>query len=318
MGKNTSIEWTDHSFSPWLGCEKIRPACANCYAAGWAKRAGRPELWNGERMRTSDAYWQQPLKWHKAIPEGQTQTVFSAQLADVFDNKATPAWRDDFWELIRATPRLTWLLLSKRIGNAPRMLPPDWGDGYPNVYLGSTIGDRKDLEHDAAKLKAIPARVHFWSAEPLLEDLGLIPQDLLPEWVICGFESGPKARPPHPDLARNLRDQCVTAGVPFLFKQWGEWWPYCQMPHGWLDERFETFSHEDWGIRDRRVNRFLDSHAVVTYPDGAESLTHQQSIETPNAFRAGAMTCLKVGTKVSGRLLDGMLWDEYPRERAAA
>lgn len=238
MAEHSSIEWTADSdgrpgatFNPWLGCAKLSPACANCYAETWAKRTGHAALWDGERRRTSEAYWRQPLKWnHKAAAEGRRIKVFCASLADVFDNQVPGAWRCDLWDLIYYTPHLDWLLLTKRPQNIAKMLPlkahgalADWGDGWPNVWLGTTGEDRDRYRQRWPHLADIPARVRFLSYEPALGSMGDLHLRCAgsPDWVIVGGESGPNARPMHPQWARDVRDQCVAAGVPYFFKQWG-------------------------------------------------------------------------------------------------
>ena len=188
--------------------------------------------------------------------------VFCASLADVFDNEVPDEWRVDLFRLIEATPNLDWLLLTKRIGNAAEMMFRARGGHLPllpNVWLGATVVNQTEVDRDVPKLLATPAAVRFLSIEPMLgsvdvspfmwpvcgwwkgphrsyreakaagAECGLKRQGLVSaharfiDWVICGGESGPKARPMHPDWARSLRNQCGAAGVPFLFKQWGEW-----------------------------------------------------------------------------------------------
>src|SRR5262245_30956356 len=113
MADRTGIEWADHTWSPWLGCTKVSSACDCCYAETWAKRAGRPELWRGERRRTSTAYWQRPIKWDKeAAAVGERRRVFPS-LCDPFDNQVPRRWSDDLWHRIELTPNLDWLLLTK-------------------------------------------------------------------------------------------------------------------------------------------------------------------------------------------------------------
>ena len=169
MGENSNIEWCDHTFNPWLGCTKISAACDHCYAEAWSKRAGSPELWQGQRRRTSAANWRQPYKWNaKAATEGKRARVFCASLADVFDNQADPAWRDDLWQIIQRTPWLDWLLLTKRPQNIAKMLPMGWGGGWPNVWLGTTCEEQEVADRNISHLLATPAAVRFVSAEPLL------------------------------------------------------------------------------------------------------------------------------------------------------
>lgn len=167
--------------------------------------------------------------------------VFCASLADVFDNEVPDEWRVDLFSLIDATPHLDWLLLTKRIGNVGNMLPVpfDFECLYPNVWLGATICNQAEADRDIPKLLAVPAAVRFLSMEPLLgpvnvyssmtgELLHTSGDDYNPgsiDWVIVGGESGPNARPMHPDWARSLRNQCASANVPMLLKQWGEFAP---------------------------------------------------------------------------------------------
>lgn len=229
MADQTRIEWCDSTFNPVVGCTKISAACDGCYAEAWAKRAGRSELWNGERARTSASNWRGPVKWNAASPEfvrehGRRQRVFCASLADVFDNQWDPRWRADLWTLIRATPHLDWLLLTKRPQNIRKMLPPDWCDGYPNVWLGVTAEDQDAYDSRYRKvLQFIPAVVRFISYEPALGPLNVVhPGDVHPDQVIAGGESGGDARAADPRWFRDVRDQCAPVGIAFLFKQWGE------------------------------------------------------------------------------------------------
>jgi protein gp37 len=123
--------------------------------------------------------------------------------------------------MIRETPNLDWLLLTKRPQNISKMLPDDWGNGWRNVWLGASTENRTEMLRRGAALKAIAAAVHFWSAEPLVESLGDIPAEIMPDWIIAGGESGNGARvwPGFEDACRSLRDQCRSAGVPFFMKQ---------------------------------------------------------------------------------------------------
>lgn len=227
MGKDSKIEWTDHTFNPWTGCTKVSAACDHCYAEAWAKRTGKPELWNGERRRTSAKYWQQPHQWGLASAMRDVgepkQRVFCASLADVFDNQVPAEWRADLWRLIRSTPELNWLLLTKRPQNIEKMrtsADEPWPWPFPNVWLGTTV-ESPDEYRRIKHLAAVPAACRFLSMEPLLAACPDVPLEGI-GLVICGGESGPGARPMNPNWARSLRDQCSAAGVPFHFKQWGE------------------------------------------------------------------------------------------------
>jgi protein gp37 len=259
MAENSSIEWCDHTFNPWEGCQKVGPGCDNCYAEARDIRFTGGAHWGpgAPRRLTSDANWRKPLVWNaQALKSGIRPRVFCASLADVFDNAVDPEWRARLWELVWMTPHLDWLLLTKRPGNISDMLPtatfvhPAWRGGWRNVWLGCTVVNQAEADRDLPKLLATPAAVRFISAEPLLGPVDLTnlsrlaglgvheysaldcdvdPEDdgdwhgAIIDWVITGGESGKNARPAHPDWFRSLRDQCAAAGVAFNFKQWGEW-----------------------------------------------------------------------------------------------
>jgi protein gp37 len=226
MVENSKIEWTDHTFNPWVGCTKISPACDHCYAEGWAKRTGNGALWQGARRRTSLANWRQPLKWDRdAEREGVRRKVFAASLADVFDNQAEPEWRRDLFDLVSMTPNLDWLLLTKRPQNIAKMIERDCTMGRlpENVWLGTTVENQDEAAKRISFLRAIPATVRFLSYEPALGPLAPDLDGI--HWVIAGGESGHGARIPNIEWFRALRDQCTSNGVSFFFKQWGEWAP---------------------------------------------------------------------------------------------
>lgn len=235
MAENSGIEWTHHTFNPWIGCTKVSPACDHCYAEEWNKRYEGGKNWGPHADRRRTKTWGNPVKWNaEAQRLGIRYRVFCASLADVFDNHKSilPEWREELWSLIKRTPHLDWLLLTKRPQNIKKYLPSDWGKGYPNVWLGVTVEDQKEAERRLPYLRSIPAAVRFLSCEPLLGPLELrrvaIPEyvgsmNMLMDgvgWVIAGGESGLNFRHADPDWFRALRDQCVEWNVPFLFKQW--------------------------------------------------------------------------------------------------
>jgi protein gp37 len=180
----------------------------------------------------SDEYWRQPLKWNKhAAATGARDRVFCASMADVFENREDLAEsRARLWELIAATPALDWLLLTKRPQHVEELAP--WRCEWPhNVWLGTTVENQRWAEKRIPLLLEQPARILFLSCEPLLGPINLAPWlssvngGRTLSWVIAGGESGHRARPMNPGWARALRDQCRAHGVPFLFKQWGNWSP---------------------------------------------------------------------------------------------
>jgi protein gp37 len=224
MGENTKIEWADHTFNPWMGCTKVSPACDNCYAAEMMdSRYGRVRWGAGEpRVRTKD--WSKPRKWNRdAEKSGTRPFVFCASLADVFDNEVPGQWRADLFELIAETPNLVWLLLTKRIGNVLRMVPPYFAFP-PNVAIGATMANQEEYERDAGKLKSVKERIAplftFGSFEPLLGPV-LMGSMYAPDWIIVGGESGKNARAMSLDWARSLRRQSEQFGRTFNFKQVG-------------------------------------------------------------------------------------------------
>ncbi|MCW3657582.1 phage Gp37/Gp68 family protein [Burkholderia cenocepacia] len=344
MSENTKIEWCDHTFNPWERCQKIGPGCDHCYAETRNARFGGGTAVNwgpgAPRRRTSPANWRKPLQWNRdgtfyAI-HGRRQRVFCASLADVFDNAVDPGWREDLFALIRSTPNLDWLLLTKRIGNVPAMISiiPGWLPD--NVWLGATIVNQEEADRDIPKLLAVPARVRFLSMEPLLGPVDLrLPTRIWTnsaggsscdhccngdrcddpthcergrpdwhvrcpycrgtgrgkpiDWVIVGGESGASARPMHPKWARDLRDQCTAAGVPFLFKQWGEWREPVE------GERYDTTMG-----RAQRMPAFIVSKTGTVH-----CFENDQT-------RDGGRTMLRVGKRAAGRMLDGHTHDEFP------
>jgi protein gp37 len=238
MAGFSKIEWTDSTFNPWVGCTKIeRPggkpsACDFCYAEKWAKRSGQVAWGNHPRRRTTPSYWNAPLAWDKQAPAfdakfGRRQRVFCASLADVFDNQADPAWRADLFDLIRACGSLDWLLLTKRPQNIRKMLPADWGNGYGNVWLGTTAEDAHAYKQRMAHLLAVPAAVRFVSYEPALGPLGSISiSGKVPDWIIIGGESGVRsdlARATNPKWARDAIAECRREKVAPFLKQWGSY-----------------------------------------------------------------------------------------------
>lgn len=227
MGKNSKIEWTNHTFNPWWGCLKVSQACKHCYAEAWAKRVGQ-QVWGiqADRRFFGEKHWSEPLKWdQEARTLGARRRVFCASMADVFeDRKDLEPWRSKLWPLIEATPNLDWLILTKRPENIAAMVP--WkGDWPSNVWMGTTIENQVCARKRLPYLSRVPATVRFISAEPLLGPLDLERWIDHIDWVITGGESGPKARPSSPTWFRDLLRQCIRGDVPFHFKQWGDWAP---------------------------------------------------------------------------------------------
>jgi protein gp37 len=224
--EDSKIEWTNHTFNPWIGCQHVSPGCDHCYAEVMMDHRYHRVEWgpHGERKRTSEQYWKQPMRWAKdARLTGQRPRVFCASLADVWDNKVPSPWRSDLFRLINLTPELDWLLLTKRPENIRKMLPsaieglPEWP--WPNVWLGTTCEDQEHYDHRWPILRRTRAAVHFISYEPALSPLSLESSRQMPGWIICGGESGKDARMMDPAWARNLLAECKSSGVAFFMKQ---------------------------------------------------------------------------------------------------
>lgn len=233
MAETSEIGWTDGTFNPWWGCTRVSPACAHCYADSSSKRFGFPDLWSegGERRFFGDSHWHDPIRWNrKAEKDGKPRLIFCASMADVFEeHPAVVAERERLWELIEATPWLTWQLLTKRPENVARMVPEMWSAlGAPaNVWLGTSIENAK-FSWRAKAIQEVDAPVHFLSCEPLLGSLfdtkggRREALDLTGiEWVIGGGESGPHFRETKVEWAAELRDAAKAEGIPFFWKQNG-------------------------------------------------------------------------------------------------
>lgn len=354
MAENSKIEWCDHTFNPWEGCTKVSPGCANCYAENRNARwhGGTAPNWGAgkPRRRTSEENWKKPLRWDReaelaerlyeaakenpAEEEGVTfhysgrPRVFCASLADWLDDEVPVEWLADLLGVIHRTPNLDWLLLTKRPENWRERMeevsallgeqcchdeePSDlyqwqgkWADGTPppNVWIGTSVEDEPRAGR-IDKLMEIPAVVRFLSCEPLLGHVNLMldyplaphsPGNPTPHfsrgserihWVIAGGESGRGARAMHPAWPESLRRQCAAEGVPFFFKQWGEWCPVEDDPE-------------------------FTGRAVTLLEAGVVLKPGQEDIEVPGKARM-----IRRGVKHTGRLLNGVLHDAFPKPRA--
>jgi len=311
---STAIEWTDKVWNPTVGCTRVSEGCRNCYAFALhdmrhaAHREGKKvpeqyakpfkELQLMPDRLDAPLHWRQPCRvfvnsmsdlFHEDVPDSFIDGVFAAmgacedaQRGHIFQLLTKRAAR--MLEYMRSRGHKAWN--SRRLGT----------EAYPprNVWLGVSVERQQEADTRISLLLQTPAAVRFLSCEPLLGPV----QFPLPcrgsvfwsglHWVIVGGESGPNARPMHPDWARSIRDQCQAAGVPFFFKQWGEWAPQGS-PH---DQRHGALSL-DGGYQDlpklpRGIGRHHDHRFATVY-------------------------C--VGKKAAGRLLDGREWSEFPEAR---
>ena len=229
MGEKTGIAWTDHTFNPWIGCQKVSAGCRNCYAARENDHYHWVNEWGKNYRRTSEANWRKPIQWAKqAAKDGVIRRVFCASLADVFDENVSQDWRNDLWHLIDETNHiggLEWLVLTKRPENIRKMT---FGFMPNNIRMGITAEDQDNYNRRYTQLIRSWDGKNFVSYEPAIGSLVIgemrpfingIPDHDKVNWVICGSESGTNARPFDIDWARSVRDQCVAAKIPFFLKQ---------------------------------------------------------------------------------------------------
>lgn len=315
--EGTGISWADLTMNFWIGCQEVSPACDHCYARAFTDarvnaariKAGKPPIvWGpgGAREQTSTANRKKPLRWNRIAAEaGVRLNVFCSSLSDWADTHVPDEWRAEIAETVLATPHLNWMLLTKRIGNAHDMLVKMFPDGVPpNVWVGSTICNQPEAQRDIIKLLAVKSLLGiskvFLSIEPMLgavdlahiqlahsmlnaftgveiDELGECGWFVGVDFVICGGESGSKARPMHPDWVRLLRDQCAAHGVTFHFKQWGEWIPL------------------DYFSEPRK-------HTTVIKRLGSREFDPLNRVGGPILY----CDMVRVGTRKAGHLLDGV------------
>ncbi|MCL6446839.1 MAG: phage Gp37/Gp68 family protein [Armatimonadetes bacterium] len=306
MGKS-KIEWTDYVWNPVTGCTPVSEGCRNCYAARYAKRlAGRcgyPKD-NPFRIILHLERLNEPLRWKKP------RRVFVCSMGDLFhpdvpDEFIKQVFNSMATDILQPCKH-TYMVLTKRPERMLQFFEKYTTCGvapWPNVWLGVTAENQEAADERIPILLQVPAAVHWVSCEPLLGSVDLsgwleltwacpecgdmsgfvgercscgegvyVEQPRL-NWVVVGGETGPGARPMHPDWVGSLRDQCQAAGVPFFFKQWGEW------------QLMEL--NEPLDVRNKETGDF------ETWP-------------------AGKTVFKRVSKKKAGRLLDGRTWDELP------
>jgi protein gp37 len=383
MAATTSIEWTDRTWNPVVGCSLVSPGCTNCYAMRMAGRieamgtaphyAGltRPSkagpVWTGEVRAAPDHVLLQPLRWRKPA------RIFVNSMSDLFHEGVPDAVIDRVFAVMALTPHHTFQVLTKRpermrsylshptksvdvglealgitlevhsrtpgspVGKGVTLKHSDINPGalstwhLPNVWLGVSVEDQARADERIPVLLDTPAAVRWISAEPLLGpiDLTRLPYpnrgrtwmidavrgemrepglDRTPiggvvslDWVVAGGESGPDARPMHPDWARSLRDQCAAAEVPFLFKQWGSWSPVSLE----IDDDGGA-AYPMPGCSDPAAHKA--EHECLFWKDG--HLVHWPQVE-----RFPAVGVRRVGKGPAGRLLDGVIHDAFPERR---
>jgi len=327
MGEHTHISWCDHTWNPWIGCTKVSPACDGCYAENLMDaRYGRvqwggPGKGAGSRSRTSASTWNDPFRWHrKAEKAGSRPFVFCASLADIFDNQVPAEWRRDAFDVMRRTPRLVYLLLTKRPQNIAR-LAAEAGGLPPNAAIGTTVEDQKRANMNIPALLEAKAALRplfaFLSCEPLLGPIDLtriddgaahrgVPRE---EWGPVDDEDSP------PSLwwdALTGERTIMHGGAD------GEWSRYDDKLD-WIITGGETDqgahkarpTHPDWfrGLRDQAAHEGVPFH----HKQNGEWV-QGDDVEHDGIITFNRMHCFmsKVGKALSGRLLDGVLHDARP------
>lgn len=334
MSDKTAIEWTDATVNFWWGCSKISPACDFCYAETFAHRLGFDIWGPGVARRRIDSAADTIRRLNRGADRffakhGRRRRVFVQSMSDAFDNEVPEEWREILFFELSDCLDLEFQLLTKRVGNVKRMIPDAWHKQWPlHVGLMITVCNQEEADRDIPKLLELRAAHKIpWvglSVEPMLGPLDLYHGDPDPrlgghkatqtflgdwwepgdnpkgpsrhgvDWVICGGESGTKARPMHPDWVRSLRDQCDVAEVPFLFKQWGEW-------------------GVDRGPESTGRDRIADGRAPCAYyKNGAwEFESNGFAVDLDDSKGCGEWV-YRLGKKSAGRLLDGRTHDDFP------
>ena len=297
MGK-TSIEWADKVWNPTVGCTKVSQGCKNCYAKTLHDRRHEAYL-AGKKVAGQYA---QPFETVQLMPERlnnprswqKRQRIFVNSVSDLFHPDVPDRFIEQVWMKMMMS-RHTFMVLTKR-HERMRDLVTEFNrscmhrpEPDANIWLGVSVEDQQAADERIPFLLQTPAAVRFVSGEPLLGPVDVLPfltespedcsqfcpPDVCLDWVICGGESGPNARPMHPDWARGLRDQCTAAGVPFFFKQWGEWGEVRSLSQK-VVERYSrdvsSFPNGDlfFKVGKKHTGRLLDGREWNEYPTSDE------------------------------------------------
>jgi protein gp37 len=303
MGDKTKIEWTDATWNPVTGCTKVSQGCKNCYAERVFNRAywNKPVLFAGSEkggpiyrprefadVQCHPERLEQPLHWKKP------RRIFVNSMSDLFHESVPDQFISGVFQNMECATQHVFQILTKRSERMQRYMTwrfQERNEGRfaysppKHIHLGVSCEDQPTADERIRWLLQTLTAVRFVSLEPLLGPINTKPWITGIDWVIVGGESGPGARPMHPDWARSIRDQCVAAGVPFFFKQWGEWAP-TEMKAG--------------GDLGGDMRRGLTT--IVHAPGNPEGY-----------FRRGDEMMSRVGKKAAGALLDGREWREFPK-----
>lgn len=350
MGDKSRIDWTDATLNFAYGCQQVSEACQNCYAIGTVKRLSLmghadlapalhydpsylattgPAAWSGKIVLKPERM-EQALRWKKP------RRIFVNSLSDTFHESIPDDVIGRWWDVMARASQHTFQILTKRPERAAQLVPTfaerhtsKDGSTWPlkNVWVGTTVENQDAFTARVEHLLAVPAAVHFLSMEPLLGPVNLRKnvrphrdgRPLWPcsehaldfiDWVICGGESGPNARPMNPEWVRDLRDQCQATGTPFFFKQWGEWGPREGGYTSWPVEDAGKMTGP-WTCVDS-TNR--KARGEVTYHlNPTEGSVHEPVLPGGRRQMAGKiMEMAKVGKRNAGHLLDGVEHHAWP------
>lgn len=303
MSGKTKIEWATDQWNPVTGCSKVSQGCKHCYAEReWPRLAAprtKPNIYTGREFTDVRCHPEKldiPLRWTKP------RRIFVNSMSDLFHEDVAENFIWDVFDIIERAPWHIFQILTKRPQRMNDVLARISGARRcQNLWLGVSCEDQATADERIPLLLQTPAAVRWISAEPLLgpisfEGMFANPNDRRDgtnaleelDWIVAGGESGPQARPMHPDWVRAIREQCQAACVPFFFKQWGEWSP----PD--TDQEYNTIA-----------GRAGHPPAYLVSPDGTVHCTREAS-----GKKAAPM--IRVGKKIAGRMLDGRTWDEYP------
>jgi len=290
----SKIEWTEATWNPVTGCTPISEGCEHCYAKRMATRlrgrcgypAGAPFL-----VKVHPDRYNEPFGWRKP------KKIFVCSMGDLFHEDVPFPWINEVFSVIQRCTHHRFMVLTKRPERMRNYISkvlqvrgwPESDIPFPNVWMGITAETQRRADERIPVLLEIPAARRFVSVEPMLGPVDLsqwLGRSGGLDWVICGGETGPGARPVHPDWVRSLRDQCQIAGVPFFFKSWGEW----------------REANMDLPVRGTKFGCFMGDTFVPDYGN----IFPQRYPEHINMAR--------IGKSNAGRILDGRTWDEEPED----
>jgi len=279
----TKIEWAEESWNPITGCTKISDGCRNCYAEKMAIRMkGR---WGYDKKEPFKVTLH-PDKLARPAAKKKGKRIFVCSMGDIFHKDVPDIWIKKVFAEMYENRHHVFMILTKRAKRMREFYENNIELCGSNIWFGVSAENQKTADERIPELLAMGTWRRFISAEPLLENIDISlflskklqgeTQWLGIKWVICGGESGSKARPLHPDWVRNIANQCTTAEVPFLFKQWGRWGPSPR-----------------------------SNYKGVWITDDGKARLHE-----PNDCTACYMSIQ--GKRGAGRKLDGKTWNEYP------